>query len=287
MHTGGLLTKALSFFGKRSVALSDFLELQQSRVQLAKYQKIVEIAYEEAPPDLVYFLLVNLEYSKSQQLQDLLALYFAEFQKGFFVEFGATNGIDLSNTQLLEKRYGWSGILAEPARIWQEALQDNRSCHISDYCVYSSSGAVLNFSETGTAELSTISEYVDSDSHHTSRLKRKSYTVKTISLVDLLLSFDAPSYIDFLSIDTEGSEFEILKDFDFNKFKFGFISVEHNFTPSDGMVHQLLAKNGYVRILQHSSSFDGWYVNSERFKKFASESFPSWDSSWAITKYDL
>ena len=44
-----------------------------------------------------------------------------QFRGGFFVEFGATNGIDLSNSYLLQSKYYWTGILAEPARCWRDA----------------------------------------------------------------------------------------------------------------------------------------------------------------------
>ena len=64
-----------------------------------------------------------LELSKSELRQDLFALSEVGFKEnGFFVEFGATNGIDLSNSYLLETEFGWDGILAEPAKKWHEKL---------------------------------------------------------------------------------------------------------------------------------------------------------------------
>jgi hypothetical protein len=68
--------------------------------------------------------------------------------------------------------------------------------------------------------------------------------VKTISLNDLLKSFDAPTVIDYLSIDTEGSEFLILSNLDFSKWKFHIITVEHNFTSQRKLIEFFLFKKG-------------------------------------------
>lgn len=79
----------------------------------------------------------------------------SEFKRhGLFVEFGATNGLDLSNTWLLEKQFGWTGILAEPATVWHEDLKRNRTGSIDERCVWSRSGEALQFSETAVPELS-------------------------------------------------------------------------------------------------------------------------------------
>ena len=59
-------------------------------------------------------------------------------------------------------------------------------------------------------ELSTIDLFSNSDMHSQMRKQGRKYQVKTISLEDLLDKYDAPLVIDYLSIDTEGSEFEIL-----------------------------------------------------------------------------
>lgn len=68
--------------------------------------------------DVVGKAIQILEKSRSQLRQDLFVLTELNFkQNGYFVEFGATNGVDLSNTYLLEKEFNWSGILAEPARV--------------------------------------------------------------------------------------------------------------------------------------------------------------------------
>jgi len=213
------------------------------------------------PSDLVTTLNL-LDKSKSQFRQDLFVLNETKFKSGgYFVEFGATNGIDISNTFLLETEYLWRGILAEPGRVWENALRKNRPvAAIETLCVWSESGLVLTFNETRFSELSTLDIYTDNDEHRNSRVLGKKYDVKTISLVDLLIKHQAPKFIDYLSIDTEGSEFEILNAFDFNEYSFGVITVEHNFTYKRNMIFDLLTNNGYERKYEKISNYDDWYV---------------------------
>ena len=206
-------------------------------------------------------LLDYLPQSKSQLRQDLLVVYLENFKKGgYFVEFGATNGIDLSNTYLLETEFEWKGILAEPALCWHSQLQTNRKVHIEKKCVWSNSGDYLEFNETPIPEFSTVSSFSNSDTHESARKRGKNYTVETISLNDLLEKYLAPRYIDYLSIDTEGSEYEILSALDFEKYSFGVITCEHNFTPQREKIQALLESHGYARKFVEVSEIDDWYV---------------------------
>jgi FkbM family methyltransferase len=204
----------------------------------------------------------NLRKSKSQLGQDFFVLSTLDFKSsGYFVEFGATNGVDLSNTYLLEKEFGWSGILAEPARCWHADLAKNRSSNIEHKCVWKDSTSTLTFNEANLPELSTVNKYINGDLHGESRLNAKTYAVETISLNDLLESFKAPTIIDYLSIDTEGSEFEILSSIDYGKYTFRVITCEHNYTPMREKIHSLLTSKGYVRKYQEISKCDDWYIH--------------------------
>jgi FkbM family methyltransferase len=197
----------------------------------------------------------------SQLGQDVLALSYSGTHKpGFFVEFGATDGVELSNTYILEKDFGWKGILCEPGSNWHNALKANRDSVIDFRCVFSSSGESLDFSESSVGELSTLKEFTDSDSH--SRSISRIYKVTTVSLTDLLSEHQAPRFIEFISIDTEGSEYEILRDFDFETYQFGLICVEHNFTENRGRIFDLLTDKGYRRVYEEFSKWDDWYVPS-------------------------
>jgi hypothetical protein len=199
--------------------------------------------------------------SKSQLGQDLLALIGSGAKRnGFFVEFGAADGVALSNSYLLEKEFGWNGILCEPSRSWHDDLKRNRSCIVDTRCVYSKTGEQIGFSENYIGELSGITEFTGGDHHGLINKTITSYQVETISLLDLLRSHNAPKHIEFLSVDTEGSEFEILNAFDFSKYSFGAICVEHNYLENRSKVKSLLEANGYRQVYPELSEFDDWYV---------------------------
>jgi len=206
--------------------------------------------------------LINLLLkSKAQMRQDLFVLAELDFKRdGFFVEFGATNGIKLSNTYLLEKEFGWRGILAEPARVYHEDLKRNRNTNVDFACVWNKTGQMLYFNETNDPILSTISDFSSKDKYAETRKYGNTYSVNTISLMDLLRKYDAPYRIDYLSIDTEGSEYEILKAFDFNAYRISIITCEHNFTDDRQKIYDLLTSQGYKRRYQDLSSVDDWYV---------------------------
>jgi FkbM family methyltransferase len=208
-------------------------------------------------------LLRYYKSSKAQLRQDLFVLSQLRFKSnGYFVEFGATNGIDLSNTYLLEKEFGWTGILAEPAKCWHSSLETNRRAHIEKKCVWRSSNSTLAFNESKLAELSTIAHFSNLDLHRASR-SGVTYNVDTISLNDLLDKYKAPRHIDYLSIDTEGSEFEILEQLDFSTWSFEVITCEHNFGDMRQKIYLLLSRHGYTRVFEDISLWDDWYVKSE------------------------
>jgi FkbM family methyltransferase len=202
--------------------------------------------------------------AKSQLSQDIFVLSETGFKRGgYFVEFGGTDGLWFSNSHLLEKKFGWDGIISEPAKIWHEALVNNRDCHIDFDCVWSKTGETLEFNEVSAAELSTIDSFSGSDEHAEARITGHKYNVNTISLVDLLKKYDAPKEIDYLSIDTEGSEYEILSAFDFDAYKIKVITCEHNYTPMREKINALLVSKGYTQRYPYLSLLDDWYVYAD------------------------
>lgn len=204
----------------------------------------------------------NLAHSQAQLFQDLMVLFVLRAKTGgYFVEFGATDGIDLSNTVLLERQFHWKGLLAEPARCWHAALRTNRQAAIDTRCVWSQSGQTLDFKEAEVKELSTLTSFVDRDLNSEGRRKGITYTVNTVSLNDLLREHNCPREIDYMSIDTEGSELPILQSFDFASYDIKVITVEHNYRePERQKIMELLMAKGFERLFEQMSKFDDWYV---------------------------
>ena len=268
--------KILSFLGKFGVGITSnpnlisLYEKQEALNFTESKLSIFQNFYRKNPTKFLNFFSLEISFleiiqsSKSQIGQDLLALVVNNFkQDGFFVEFGATNGVSNSNTYLLEKRFGWRGILCEPAKIWQKSLIHNRKVQIDFDCVWSKSDENILFNETINVELSTIDQFSNSDLHSIERYRGKKYEVRSISLNDLLAKYNAPFQIDYLSIDTEGSELEILSNFDFSRYNIRFISCEHNFESNREKIKNLLLKNGFKRFYEDLSEFDDWYIQKD------------------------
>lgn len=202
--------------------------------------------------------------TNAQNYQDLWALFENKFKRdGFFVEFGATDGVTGNNTLLLEREYGWTGILAEPNPHWHNDLFLNRKCNITKKCVYIKSGVNVDFLMTDAPDLATIKGFGDDDEWKEARKNAPSIQVPTISLLELLDYYRAPDIIDYMSVDTEGTEYGILNAFfaqNANKYKVRAITVEHNFTPMRDKLLELMTANGYGRVFTEVSRWDDYYV---------------------------
>jgi FkbM family methyltransferase len=198
--------------------------------------------------------------SYSQLKQDLDVLkYYSNKENGYFIEIGASDGIELSNTYLLEKKYNWRGICVEPIPKRYELLCKNRVNSLCyDYAVYNKSNTQIIFDIANNYNLlSGISKHIDAHKKQVNKNKTQ-IMVNTITLNDLLEKANAPKFIDYMSLDTEGSELEILKSVDFEKYSFGLIDVEHNYIePRRTEIKELLISKGYSYM--GANQFDDKY----------------------------
>ena len=192
----------------------------------------------------------------SQLGADAWCLLQSELKRdGSFVDVGAGDGITLSNSYLLEKEFGWNGVCVEANDGLVKLLRENRQCHVVEACIYSSSNREIIFHDPiGDKMFGGIHQHVGV--HNTAGVKRKK---TTRTLAEVLTELDFPTDIDYLSLDTEGSEYEILKVLPFDKYRFRLITVEHNYERQKREnLRRLLHKNGYRR--QARVAFDDWYV---------------------------
>jgi len=191
--------------------------------------------------------------SKSQLYQDILIDLILDKDNGFFCEVGACDGIVHSNSYFLENNRNWKGILCEPASFWIEKLKINRPNSIIETSpIFSNSNLSVDFIEKPGGR-----SYINLDNNPKETIKND---INSISLNDLFKKYNV-SEIDYLSIDTEGTEFEILKNFNFQKHRPKTITVEHNYKDYRKKIFNLLKKNNYKRIFKAISRFDDWYVD--------------------------
>ena len=192
--------------------------------------------------------------SYSQLNQDILALeYFKNKEGGYFVDIGANDGKSLSNTYLLEKEYHWKGICVEPLQKEFKMCQECRPNSICvNKCIYNVEKEI-EFSEIdGTNNMySGIKKDIN---HHKHIVDHDAITTKkeSITFQTLLDNCNCPRIIDFLSLDTEGSELKILHSLDHDKYKFRYITLEHNYKePIRSFIRDFLIGKGYQYVGQN------------------------------------
>ena len=204
-------------------------------------------------------------FYKSQFGQDrhVIENIYHNKENGYFVEVGAYDGINMSNTYLLENKYKWTGICIECNPIHFNNLNKNRLyCNKCNYAVYNEDNKIMNFINDNDGG---CSGFVETNTH-THILNKNIIQVETKKLSTILDDFNAPNFIEFLSIDTEGSEFDILNAHNFDKYLFGYICVEHNFIDKNRKkIRELLKSKGYV--FYRENNVDDDYIHSSILNK--------------------
>lgn len=180
-------------------------------------------------------------YGLNQLDLKLIAAISPKMGNGYFVELGANDGIRQSNTYLLQKKYGWSGLLVEPIPARYLECVRNRSFNPRPSfrcaaCVDPSYGDP--FVEMIYSDLMSVAMGLDlkreeahcqaerglpflADSSHYHRFGAVAHT-----LTDLLDEVCAPSNFDLLSLDVEGNELSVLKGLDLSRYRPRWILAE-------------------------------------------------------------
>ena len=171
----------------------------------------------------------------SQHGQDLfIAEKVANRAHGFFVDIGANDGITFSNSYYFEKVLGWKGLAIEPHPTVYSRLAANRICQTVEACVAAESGWVQFLQIDGADMLSGMVDKLSKD--QVDRIERslqkqggcsQFIKVPAYSLNDLLAQQNI-RHVDYLSIDTEGGELDIVKAIDLDRFQIDWIGIENN-----------------------------------------------------------
>jgi FkbM family methyltransferase len=219
----------------------------------------------DCPPAAETVILNLLSHSQSQICQDIFCvLAHHEKRNGFFVEVGVGTGTSISNTYLLEKNFGWTGLLVEPCRSFHDSISRDRSAKLDTRAASSRDSGEIQFHEAiGDGEFSFSDNAKTSLEKAQVKMATTSYAVPTTTLNRIFAEQAVPGKIDFLSLDTEGSELDILRGLDLSKYQIGAMCIEHN--NRQGFVEELdkmLLPQGFARVLPLSSRYDAWYISN-------------------------
>lgn len=206
----------------------------------------------------IIFFVKNYKLSKSQIYQDIFVYFFSNLKKnGFFLEIGAADGVNISNTYLLEKKFNWIGIICEPNPIHKLSNLTNRKAKLDTN--------IIDCKDSHKKYLYMNDDIFNSSIKNDKKYKKKIY-LKTLSLNSLLNKYKSPKTIDYISIDTEGNEYSILKSFNFKKYNVKIFTIEHNFNNAKrNSILKIMKKNNYIRILKNLSYMDDWYIKKDFF----------------------
>lgn len=190
-------------------------------------------------------------YSQYNQDQYLDERIFKGKENGTFLDIGAYDGVEYSNTCFFERVRNWNGICVEPNPVVFPKLQQNRNCICKNVCISATAGTVTYLRVSGyAAMLSGIVEFYDQE--HLKRIDREiaeyggskeEIQLASLPLNELLLQ-EKINYIDYCNIDVEGGELDILKSVDLNKIYIKVFTVENNY--NDNTVYNYLRPYGYV-----------------------------------------
>ncbi len=177
--------------------------------------------------------------------------YLNNKENGIFIDIGAHDGKSCSNTLFFEESRNWSGICIEPGPDEFKKLNSfrkslNIECCISDYDGESNFTYIKGYANM-------LSGLTESYNHtHKTRIKNEiesnGGTTKNIKIpvfkIQTILDRNNIIDIDYCSIDTEGSEFNVIKSIDFNKTNINIFSIENNY--GDSTIKNYLEKKGYI-----------------------------------------
>ena len=186
------------------------------------------------------------------QVEDRLkAEFFEQQHQGFFVEVGANAPQQGSQSWQFEQA-GWTGVLVEPQPDLAERLRQMRRAHV----VAAACSSPANAGKTMTLHVLGPHSSLNRELAVTGVVADSEIEVPIRTLDDILQEIGAPSPIDFVSIDVEGHEAEVLSGFDLERWRPRLLLLEDHVT--NLTTHRCVTRAGYKLIRRTGPN--GWYV---------------------------
>jgi len=264
-----LVRKLFAAFGLGLISAKKVQDLESARIQRDNIANKIPLLLLLNSRQLIDNEEVDLFLeSPSENGQDIFALVASGKKKnGTFIEFGAYNGVDFSNTYLLERHFGWGGVLVEPIPSNYSRVKEARSCIAIHGAVTPQDQEAVLIKEVPANNLSYVSER---SFNLFERAMSRMHSVTGYSLSSLMMKFLHSTHVDFLSVDVEGLELDILSTVDFDRYSFGAICVEHNNSENKIGIRRLLESKNYYLVMEELSGNDFWYVHHSQKDRFRS-----------------
>lgn len=178
---------------------------------------------------------------------------FNEMRGGYFLDIGAHDGVFLSNTFLLESRYGWNGICVEANPVTFAELIRNRKSICCNVCL-DAAPSTVRFALDGVMG-GIISSKTD---NITAGPEVEIIETSTDTLESILVKNNSPHVVDYMSIDIEGAEERVLSSFNFSRYRFNCITIER----PTSQLRSLFHKHNYL-LLKDIPGLDCFYIHEE------------------------
>ena len=200
-------------------------------------------------------------FSQAKQDEIVVELLHQKRQ-GFFIDLAANHAIKLSNTLALERNVDWKGICVEANPMYWYDLSKYRTCQIFGAVVGGTRDQEMEFVFPINVDHKDMAVHggilgFDNQENDT-KFPTKREKIRTVTLLEILERAAAPTAIDYLSLDVEGAESLIMKDFPFEKYTIKILTVER---PKEDL-QALLREKGYEFIKTISYFQETLWVHS-------------------------
>lgn len=192
--------------------------------------------------------------SESHNDQWMVEQVFKGVRNGFFIEAGAADGNAESATNILEKEFGWTGFLFEPTKIMYDRLIHERNAVCLNKALYDYDGYVTFLNSQNTYYSGVVETLSDC---HLEECYKDGYSVceiECITFPTLFASYPTPNHINYISLDTEGSELKMLSKFPYEEYTVDLFSIEM----SDPKIADLLISKGYREVKNPFNTWAPW-----------------------------